>query len=307
MMRTGGNGAPQDRACFSSSPCRPSHSSSTGIFKCRDQRLASLNFMCDFVVATLLAGFAWFHHRFWKKQKTFLVCWCFSPGCCRRSWRPMCLCTQTLAHSEPTKPFCWPELHTSSRDKHTKSPSSSTCPATSCPALKISSGRQVAAFSTAAQPWGDGRRPCFVLQVLQLPRVTDRGRHSLPKSSACRLLLVFACLFQGALQMLQLLNNKWCIIFSCSDAQITNSISDLLQSRVVFNLYYLFLFIPTCLLHFSSSSAAGEDLNDVRKCNQCFLLKLKMLIREISKEPPSCLQHRLYYWQLQHFWMQTCL
>lgn len=128
-----------------------------------------LKFLCGLVVAIFQADIY-----------IFLVCWCFSPGCCRRSWRPMCLCTQTSAHSEPTKPFCWPELHTSFRDKHTKIPSSSTCPATSCPALKISSGRQVAAFSTAAQPWGDGRRRCFVLQVLHFPRVTDRGRHSLP-------------------------------------------------------------------------------------------------------------------------------
>lgn len=54
----------------------------------------------------------------------------------------MFLCMLARARSEHTEPYCWPELLMSFGDKRTKIPSSSICLAMSCPAWKISSGRQ---------------------------------------------------------------------------------------------------------------------------------------------------------------------
>lgn len=69
---------------------------------------------------------------------------CVSPGCCRRSWRPMLLCMPPPAHSEHTEPYCWPELLLFFGDRRTTTPPPSMCLSMSCPGSKIFSGRQCA-------------------------------------------------------------------------------------------------------------------------------------------------------------------
>lgn len=79
---------------------------------------------------------------------------CFSPGYCRRSWRPTCLCLLARARSERTERCCWPELRMSFRGRRTKIPSSSICLATSSPGSKTSLGRSLpfSCEETAAAP-----------------------------------------------------------------------------------------------------------------------------------------------------------
>lgn len=99
----------------------------------------------------------------------------------------------------------------------------------------------------------------ILLSVLQFHRLSDRGRHTHTIFNMSDL-LVLACLFQGAPQMLQLLNNKWCIIFFCKCRHIypKPSVSNHLLSvvslessgcslfiRVLqYSLYYISVFDP---------------------------------------------------------------